>query len=403
MRIIRYCLLAALLLLPALCPAQEVLQRDSVKVYFQQGKSKFDPIFKENVWRLSELSNRVKQLQRDSLARIERVQVIGAASPEGSQEVNRRLTHERARSILEYIRPHLQFEEENFEVAFNQLDWVYLESLVRDDAGVPYRDEVLRLIGERDLDGLKKNQASWNYLLKNLFPDMRSTIVAFEYMALEEELRKLEPRVEEPEPQPDTVRQVRSYTPPPMPEDDDLPLDLSEDEPGPSIYLKTNFLLWALLNANLGVEFEIGNHMSFSLPVFYTALNWFRQDAKFRSLGTQPELRFWLFDDFHGPFLGVHGTLSYYNFALSSMDYRIQDRDGRTPAYGGGLDVGWKFRLDRNRADRWGLELSVGYGYLHLDYDRFENIPNGPYVDSGIENYLGPEHASVALTYRFGR
>ena len=99
----------------------------------------------------------------------------------------------------------------------------------------------------------------------------------------------------------------------------------------------------------------------------------------------------------------MHGTLSYYNFALSSMDYRIQDRDGRTPAYGGGLDVGWKFRLDRNRADRWGLELSVGYGYLHLDYDRFENIPNGPYVDSGIENYLGPEHASVALTYRFGR
>ena len=156
MRRIRYCLLAALLLLPALCPAQEVLQRDSVKVYFQQGKSKFDPIFKENVWRLSELSNRVKQLQRDSLARIERVQVIGAASPEGSQEINRRLTHERARSILEYIRPHLQFEEENFEVAFNQLDWVYLESLVRDDAGVPYRDEVLRLIGERDLDGLKK-------------------------------------------------------------------------------------------------------------------------------------------------------------------------------------------------------------------------------------------------------
>ncbi len=407
MRKIRYCLLVALLLLPVLCPAQEVLQRDSVKVFFHQGKSQFDPVFQENVWRLAELSNRVKQLQLDSMARVERVEVIGSASPEGSDEVNRRLTRDRAYSILDYLRPHLQFDEKNFEVVFNQLDWDFLGSLVEADPAVPGRSEVLRLIREHDLSGLKKNQAAWNYMLKNLFPEMRATVVAFEYMALESELRKLAPVVvvEEPEPQVDTVqpaRQIRSYIPPPLPEDDE-PLDLSEDEPGPSIYLKTNFLLWPMLDANIGVEFEIGKHMSFSLPVIYTALNWFTQNTKFRSLGTQPELRFWLFDDFHGPFLALHGTLGYYNVALPSWDYRIQDRDGRTPAYGGGLNAGWKFRLDRNRADRWGLELSVGMGYLHLDYDRFVNIDNGPYVSSGIEDYFGPDHASVALTYRFGR
>lgn len=403
MRKIRYFLLAVFLLLPALCVAQEVLVRDSVKVYFQQGKSQFDPMFQDNVWRLSELSNRVKQLQLDSLARIERVQVIGGASPEGSVEVNRRLTHERARSLLEYLRPHLRFDEDNFEVDFNQLDWFFLESLVREDAGVPFRDEVLRLIGEQDLAGLKKNQAAWNYMLKNLFPEMRATVVAFEYMALEEELKKLEPVVEEPAPQADTVPVRRSYTPPPMPDDDDLPLELSDGTTGRSVYLKTNFIPWAMLNANLGVEFEIGNHLSFSIPVVYSALNWFTANTKFRTLGTQPELRFWLFDDFHGPFLAVHGTYGLYNVALSSMEYRIQDREGRTPAYGAGLNAGWKFRLDRNRADRWGLELSIGYGYLHLDFDRFENFENGPYVSSGIENYLGPDHASVALTYRFGR
>lgn len=408
MRKIRYVLLTALLLLPALVSAQEVLQRDSVKVYFHQGRSQFDPLFQENVWRLSELSNRVKQLQRDSLCRIERVEVIGSASPEGSDEINRRLTRDRAYSILDYLRPHLQFDEKNFEVVFNQLDWDYLGSLVEADAAVPSRGEVLRLIGERDLAGLKKNQAAWNYMLKNLFPEMRATIVAFEYMALESELRKLEPPVvvvEEPEPAPqvDTVRPVRNYTPPPLPDDDDFPLDLSDGEPGPSVYLKTNLLLWPLLDANLGVEFEIGEHMSFSLPVIYSALNWFTENTKFRSLGTQPELRFWLFDDFHGPFLAVHGTLGYYNVALPSWQYRIQDRDGRTPAYGGGLNAGWKFRLDRNKADRWGLEISLGYGYLHLDFDRFENYDNGPYASSGIEDYLGPDHASVALTYRFGR
>ena len=85
------------------------------------------------------------------------------------------------------------------------------------------------------------------------------------------------------------------------------------------------------------------------------------------------------------------------------MDYRIQDRDGRTPTYGAGLNAGWKFRLDRNRADRWGLELSAGLGYLHLDFDRFVNVENGPYVSSGVEEYFGPDHASIAITYRFGR
>ena len=104
-----------------------------------------------------------------------------------------------------------------------------------------------------------------------------------------------------------------------------------------------------------------------------------------------------------GLFVGLHGTVGLYNIATHWMDYRIQDRDGRTPAYGGGLNLGWKFRLDRARADRWGLELSVGYGYLHLDYDKFVNIKNGPWAGSFVEDYLGLDHASVAFTYRFGK
>lgn len=403
MKTIRYCLITTLLLLPVLSFAQEVLQRDSVKVYFRQGKSAFDPVFQDNVWRLAELSNRVKQLQLDSMARVERVEVIGSASPEGSDEVNRRLTQERARNILDYLRPHLRFDEKNFKVAFNQLDWDFLETLVRDDFSVPRRDEVLRLIGERDLSGLKKNQVAWNYMLQNLFPEMRATVVAFEYMALESELKKaagiVEPEVVViPEEQPRPVAVV-----PPLPDDDeDFSLNLSEDRPW-SFYLKTNFLSWALLEANLGIEFEMGRHFSFSIPVYYTALDWFDIRTKFRVAGTQPELRYWFRDNFSGPFLAAHGTFGYYNVALSNQEYRFQDRDGKHPAYGGGLNFGWKFRLDPGRADRWGLELSLGAGYLYLDYDRFYNVENGRYASSAVRDYFGPDHASVALTYRFGK
>ena len=338
MKTIRYCLITALLLLPVLSFAQEVLQRDSVRVYFRQGKSAFDPVFQDNVWRLAELSNRVKQLQLDSLARIERVEVIGSASPEGSYEVNRRLTQERARAILEYLRPHLRFDESNFKVTFKQLDWALLEALVRDDFRVPMRDEVLRLIGERDLAGLKTIQTAWNYMLQNLFPEMRATVVAFEYMALESELKKaagiVEPEVEVVPEEPEPVVNVV----PPLPDDDEeFSLDLSEDRPW-SFYLKTNFLSWALLEASLGIEFEMGRHFSVSIPVYYTALDWFDIRTKFRVAGTQPELRYWFRDNFSGPFLAAHGTFGYYNVALPNQEFRIQDRDGRHPAYGGGLN-----------------------------------------------------------------
>ena len=120
-------------------------------------------------------------------------------------------------------------------------------------------------------------------------------------------------------------------------------------------------------------------------------------------IGTQPELRLWFRDDFSGPFFAAHGTVGFYNIALESGQYRIQDRDARTPAYGGGLNFGWKFRLDRRHADRWGLEISVGGGYLHLDYDLFYNVENGRYSTSKVQDYFGPDHAALTLTYRIGR
>ena len=170
-----------------------------------------------------------------------------------------------------------------------------------------------------------------------------------------------------------------------------------------SVFLKTNIPAWAALDANLAVEFGLGKHMSVSVPVYYSPFNWFGTQNRFRVIGTQPELRGWLRDDFSGPFAAVHGTVGFYNVALKGWDYRIQDRGGKTPAYGAGLNLGWRFRLDRARADRLGLEISVGGGWLHLDYDRFYNVENGRYDSSEVRDYIGIDHVSVALTYRLGR
>lgn len=410
-------LLTTIALLTASLASAQV-QRDSVKVYFRQGQSVFEPFFNGNARRLNDFTNRAKALQRDTLVKLERVMVIASASPEGSAEVNERLAYNRAQKIADYLHQNFTFDQNAFEVYFNDLDWDLFQRLVEEDHYIPMRWELLSLIRERDLKRIKveRFQRSWDYLLDNIFPEMRTTLVVFEYKTAE--MREAEARAAAEKAEAEAVaaevrRQeeirreeaaARSYSPPPLPDDeeDDFDLDLSESHPW-SFYIKTNFLPWALLDANLALEFEMGRHLSVSLPVYYSAWDWFSPQSKFRVTGTQPELRLWFRDDFSGPFLAAHGTYGYYNVAIPNQEFRIQDRDGRTPAYGAGLNIGWKFRLDRNRADRWGLELSVGGGWLHLDYDCFYNVENGRYAASQVKDYYGPDHASVALTYRFGK
>lgn len=168
----------------------------------------------------------------------------------------------------------------------------------------------------------------------------------------------------------------------------------------PSWYLKTNFLAYPLnLTANLAAEIEIGRHFSLSVPVYYSALNWFRSTIKFRVLGSQPEFRYWFQDNALGPFVSAHFTFGWYNIALGGM-YRYQDHATTSPVAGGGLTAGWRVPVGHTR---WAFEFTVGAGYLPLYYDTFYNVDNGAMAQEGLwKHYWGIDNAAVTLSYRFG-
>lgn len=396
--------------------AQE--QRDSVRIYFRQGKTDFDPFYEGNARRFTDFINKAKGLQRDSLVTLDRVMVFATSSPEGAAEVNERLAYNRANLIADYLHQHFSFDQNAFEVDYKGLDWALFEQLVEADPLVPMRRELLSLIGEQDLKRIKvvRFQRTMDYLLDNVFPEMRSTLVVFEYrtaeareaeaaeaarIAAEQERTRLEAERLAAEAE---AERLARLMPPPLPDDgeEDFSLDQQETRPW-SFYVKTNLLGLALLNANLAFEFEIGRHVSLSLPFYYSSWDWFVPQSKFRVVGSQPELRLWFRDNFSGPFIAAHGTVAWYNVALPNSEYRIQDRDGLNPAYGAGLNFGWRFRLDPRGRNRWGIELSAGGGWLHLDYDVFYNVEGGRYATSEVREYYGLDHASIAITYRFGR
>ena len=143
-------------------------------------------------------------------------------------------------------------------------------------------------------------------------------------------------------------------------------------------------------------------HWSISIPVYYTALDWFSETIKFRVLGVQPEVRYWFRKDLHGLYFNAHATFGWYNVALGG-DYRYQDHAQKTPTFGGGLGIGYKVALGRNNDSRWGLEMGLGGGVLPLHYDYYFNMHNGRLAGTDKRTYWGVDQAFISLTYRVGR
>ncbi|MBR4808831.1 MAG: DUF3575 domain-containing protein [Bacteroidales bacterium] len=164
---------------------------------------------------------------------------------------------------------------------------------------------------------------------------------------------------------------------------------------GTGLAVKMNALSLPLLVLNAGVEIQPFNHWSLNVPVYYSGLDWMSESRKFRMLAFQPEVRYWLRDDFRGLFFNAHASFGWYNVAFGG-DYRYQDHAHKTPSLGGGLGVGYKMRFGESR---WGLEFGLGAGVVPLYYDYYYNIPNGRLAGEDKFTYWGPDQAFLSLTY----
>lgn len=161
------------------------------------------------------------------------------------------------------------------------------------------------------------------------------------------------------------------------------------------ITIKTNIPALGLLIGNAAVEVDLTRALSLHVPVYYSALDYFNTGLKFRTLALQPELR-WYIPRSRRFFTGAHFGLAWYNLALGG-NYRYQDRDGDTPAIGGGLSVGYRQPLCKS--GRWRLEFALGGGAYRLRHDLFHNEPNGALARSESKTYIGPDNVSLSVTY----
>ena len=166
----------------------------------------------------------------------------------------------------------------------------------------------------------------------------------------------------------------------------------------PQLHVKTNAIGLAAGIANMAVEVDICKHLSFTLPVYYSAWDYFKPTLKFRTFTVQPEFRYWFNQHNEGWFLGAHFGYAFYNFALDG-EYRYQDHNRETPSMGGGFSLGYRTHLSKNK--RWKMEFSVGGGVYDSHYDKFRNEENGLLVSTEKKTWYGVDQASISLVYSF--
>ena len=164
------------------------------------------------------------------------------------------------------------------------------------------------------------------------------------------------------------------------------------------VYVKSDVLAWTLLLANVQGELTVRPNMSVVVPVYYSAWNYFKSTLKFRMLAVLPEYRYWLGGSDEGWYAGAHVGLAWYNYAFDGK-VRTQDRNGGRPAFGGGLNAGWRMPL--RKGSPWKVEFSLGLGVYSLDYDKFENRHNGPLLYSRKKAWFGIDQLSVTFSYMF--
>lgn len=387
-------------------------------IYFEKGKYDFIPELQGNQQTVDELRQLFEEVKNDSTLSIENILYVGFTSPEGSYNLNADLAIKRRNTFENIVKGLRDYPTDLPQTALSSMDinggvaWSQLRAWVA-DSDIAYKDEVLAILdrqpnlvsyrGSQLIDSrvlsLRKLRGGqpWKEIQNAYFEKMRSAVTIIlldrqpEIVVVEDEMPVF---IEEEE----VVFVPEEF------------VDFTEEEESPvmvmafkepfvnKFYIKSNAVGWILSNANLALEVDICRHLSFALPVYYSAMNYFTYKWKFRTLSVQPEFRYWFDGQNDKFFIGAHFGTGYFDFAFGGKE-RYQDHDGHSPALGGGVSVGYRLPISRNK--RWKMEFTLGAGAYRVHYDTFENVKDGAITGTYKKTFFGIDQLSVGFSYNF--
>lgn len=376
--------------------------RDSVRINFRQSKTALDTAYMHNAQALH------TALPDSNFYVLKKVEVTGAASPEGSVRFNEWLSRQRAERIFD------RYSLPDSLATFTYLgrDWQGLRRMVDADPQVPYRNEVISLLDEiiaRDAGGERESYGNigkikrlrggepYLYMYRRLFPALRASQVVLTYDRRIRDLYVPAPM--------ETTRCATPLFHIPAPE-----IPPVEVKPLKPFYmdLRTNMLFDALAVPNIGVEFYAGKNYSVVANWMYGWWDTDRTHKYWRIYGGDLAVRKWFGrkaaeKPLQGHHIGVYAGVVTYDFEWGGTGY-MGGLPGRPLwarcSYYGGIEYGYSKPIAR----RLNIDFTIGLGYLGGEYQVYD--PEGScYVwrETRMRHYFGPTKAEISLVWLLGR
>ena len=378
---------------------------DEVTIYFRLSDTVIDPDYLGNARSLARLDSLVSLYGNG----IDSIACVSYASPEGPVPGNDLLSRERADVISAYLSsrwPTLDFGPVSDFSAGS--DYVGLIDRILSDENIPYRDDVLDLLGGFEVNAPRAmylikclhDRVPFTYLCENHLPWLRRAKVILYHSSV-----PLSPSADVQAETDSLIINTHDMLPDDFPCSDVQEVPMEKERAGKNAVaaVTTNLLLVAgtaltefhAVPLNIGVEIPLGKHWSLYADYIVTtpwrAWNKNADCAQLMQahLGGRwyPSKRNLL----GGWYLYGQAGVGYYDFERSGKGYQGED-------FLASLGFGYSFAL----GDHFRLNLGLGAGPILTRYRYYEGRSGNEYLMyrySGTWQYWGVTDARVGLTW----
>ena len=154
---------------------------------FEVNKVDIRPEYMNNPKELAKIRAMIDDLRFDTNVKVNRLDIIGYASPEGTLEVNKRLSEGRAMALRNYLATQYDFPKNQYHIQFGGENW---DGLVKALATVEmdYKAEVMEIITNIPIEKGRETKlmqlrggVPYRFMLKHIFPGLRVAICKVSY------------------------------------------------------------------------------------------------------------------------------------------------------------------------------------------------------------------------------
>lgn len=154
---------------------------------FEVNKINIRPEYMNNPRELAKIRVMIDDLKLDPSIKVNRLDIIGYASPEGTLATNKRLSEGRAMALRDYLASRYDFPRNQYHIIFGGENWDGLIDAL-ETLDMDYKNEMLDIIQDIPIEKGRETKlmqlrggVPYRYLLKNVFPSLRVAICKVNY------------------------------------------------------------------------------------------------------------------------------------------------------------------------------------------------------------------------------